>query len=153
MNSTAHAAHAHQFDSAAQQRQAVTLGMWLFLVTEVMFFGGLFCAYTLYRWRYPEAFVHASHELDVKLGAINTVILIGSSLTMALAVRGAQTGARRVQVAFLVLTIALGCAFLGIKSVEYGHKLEHGLFPGPSFRLPSAGAEAMHAELFTSFTS
>ena len=87
-----HPALAHHFDNLEQQSEAATLGMWVFLVTEVLFFGGLFLAYTIYRSWYPEAFAAASHELDVTLGTINTVVLITSSLTMALAVHAAQLG-------------------------------------------------------------
>jgi cytochrome c oxidase subunit 3 len=125
---------AHQFDSLEQQKEAATLGMWVFLVTEVLFFGGLFCAYTVYRAWYPEAFAAASHTLDVTLGTINTAVLITSSLTMALAVHAAQLGQRRLLMIFLVLTMALGAAFLGIKSVEYYHKFAEHHVPGPSFQ-------------------
>src|SRR5262249_51116817 len=107
---------AHHFDSIVQQRSAVELGMWLFLAQEVMFFGGLFLAYTFYRTRYHEAFVEASHHLDVKLGTINTVVLISSSLTMALAVRAAQHGQKTATRNWIVATMLLGLVFLGIKS-------------------------------------
>ena len=137
---------AHHFDSVEQQREAATLGMWLFLVTEVMFFGGLFLAYILFRWAYPRAFIEGSHHLDIKLGAINTAVLIGSSLTMALAVRAAQLGGRRGTVLFLILTIVLGSTFLGIKGVEYSHKFEHHLVPGSNFHWE--GSEPGHAQLF-----
>src|SRR5688572_8409046 len=86
-----HPAHQHHFETMEQQAEAATLGMWLFLVTEVMFFGGLFMAYLLYRVWYPAAWAEGSLELDILLGGVNTVVLIGSSLTMALAVRAAQT--------------------------------------------------------------
>src|SRR5262245_43240231 len=99
-----HAAHAHQFDSAEQQRDASSLGMWVFLVTEIMFFGGLFLAYLIYRWSYPDAFAEASHHLNITLGGINTAVLITSSLTMALAVNASQTGNKRLLVGFLLLT-------------------------------------------------
>jgi cytochrome c oxidase subunit 3 len=130
------AAHAHQFEDAAQQRHAVTLGMWAFLVTEILFFGGLFLAYAVYRWSFPAAFAAASHELDMTLGAVNTVVLICSSLTMAMAVHAAQTGRARGLLGFLVATILLGGVFLGIKAVEYSHKFHEHLVPGSSFRLP-----------------
>ena len=87
--------HAHQFESAAQQQEAAALGMWAFLVTEVMMFGGLFLAYAVYRSVYPEAYAAASHHLNVTIGAVNTAVLIGSSLTMAMAVRSAQLGRRQ----------------------------------------------------------
>jgi cytochrome c oxidase subunit 3 len=124
---------AHHFDSMPQQRSAVELGMWLFLAQEVMFFGGLFLAYTFYRTRYHEAFVECGQHLDVKLGAINTVVLISSSLTMALAVRAAQQGNKGATRMFVVLTMLLGLAFLGIKTVEYHHKLVEHHIPGPWF--------------------
>ena len=130
------AAHSHQFEDAEQQRRAVTLGMWAFLVTEILFFGGLFLAYAIYRWSFPAAFAAASHELDITLGAVNTVVLICSSLTMAMAVHAAQTGRGKSLLGFLAATILLGGAFLGIKAVEYGHKFHEHLVPGSSFRLP-----------------
>jgi cytochrome c oxidase subunit III len=128
-----HEALQHHFDTLEQQQEASTLGMWLFLVTEVMFFGGLFMAYTLYRYWYPDAWAAASHHLNITLGAFNTAVLLSSSLTMALAVRAAQLGRRNGQVIFLLLTIALGLAFLGVKVVEYADKFEHHLVPGPDF--------------------
>src|SRR5512136_1766278 len=107
---------AHHFNDLEQQHEAGTLGMWVFLVTEILFFGGLFAAYTIYRGMYPEAFAAASHEADLLLGTINTAILIGSSLTMAMAVYHAQQGNRKAIIVFLVFTMVLGVAFLGIKS-------------------------------------
>ena len=139
---------AHQFDDAAQQRAASTLGMWVFLVTEVMMFGGLFTAYVLYRSIYPNAFAAASQHLDATLGAMNTLVLLGSSLTMALAVHSAQLGRRAGTVMGLLATIALGCVFLGVKAYEYAHKFEENLVPGPYFEF--AGPEATHAQLFFS---
>ena len=109
---------AHHFDDAEQQHDAATLGMWVFISQEVMFFGGVFTAYMVYRSWYPEAFAHASRELDVQFGAINTAVLIASSLTMALAVHGAQIGRRALQLWGLALTMMLGAVFLGIKSVR-----------------------------------
>jgi cytochrome c oxidase subunit 3 len=110
---------AHHFDSLEQQREAATLGMWAFLVTEILFFGGLFTVYMVYRAWYPDAFAAASHELVIWAGTTNTVVLITSSLTMALAVHAAQTGNRKLLVTLLIATIALGCVFLGIKAFEY----------------------------------
>ena len=126
---------AHHFESYEQQRQSASLGMWVFLVTEIMFFGGLFTAYILYRSKYPEAFIAGSHQLDVKLGTINTAVLIFSSLTMAMAVRSAQLGRSKAIVGFLVATIVLGSAFLGIKATEYHHKWVENLIPGATFHL------------------
>jgi cytochrome c oxidase subunit III len=131
---THHSALAHHFDNMEQQREAGTLGMWIFLLTEIMFFGGAFTAYIVYRTQYPHEFAVASSTLDVTWGTINTAVLIISSLTMALAVYYAQTGARKLQVLFLVLTIILGTAFLGVKAVEYYDKYEHHHIPGASFQ-------------------
>ena len=121
-----HGAHApastrlqHHFDTMAQQKEAVTLGMWVFLVTEIMFFGGMFAAYLIYRMWYYQGFVAASRELDLVLGGINTVVLIGSSLTVALGVHAAQTGKKQQTVNYLLLTGVLGLAFLVIKYFEY----------------------------------
>jgi cytochrome c oxidase subunit 3 len=125
-----HPALQHHFENMEQQREAGTLGMWVFLVTEIMFFGGMFFAYTLYRSQYPEAFASASNHLSLPLGAINTVVLILSSFTMAMAVYFAQTGKRRGQVISLVLTLVLGLTFLGIKAVEYHEKYVDSLIPG-----------------------
>ena len=125
-----HPALQHHFENLEQQREAGTLGMWVFLVTEIMFFGGMFFAYTLYRSKFPEAFASASNHLSLTLGAVNTVVLILSSLTMALAVYSAQVGKRRNLILFLVLTIFLGSTFLGIKAVEYRDKYVDHLIPG-----------------------
>ncbi len=126
-------AYAHQFDSAEHQHSAVQLGMWVFIAQEILFFGGLFLTYTVYRFGYPTAFAQASHHLDITLGAVNTAVLIASSLTMALAVHGGQLGNRFTQTLFLAATIVLGSIFLGIKTIEYGHKFHEHLVPGPGF--------------------
>jgi len=124
----------HHFDSLEQQLYASTFGMWVFLVTEVLFFGGLFMAYIVYRIWYPEMFVHASHHLSIPLGTFNTAVLIGSSLTMAYAVNAAQRGAKpREQVMWLVATMGLGAVFLGVKAIEYADKFHHHLVPGANF--------------------
>ena len=112
-----------------QQKEAGTIGMWLFLLTEIMFFGGLFLAYTIYRAKYPEGFLFGSHLLNVPLGGTNTVVLIVSSLTMAMAVYYSQLGDRKKVVFFLVITFILGMTFLGIKYVEYSAKIHDHLFP------------------------
>jgi len=143
-----HPAQQHHFDTLEQQHEAATLGMWIFLITEVMFFGGLFLAYMLYRVWYPEAWSEASRELNVVMGGINTVVLIGSSLTMAFAVRSAQTGERRATVVWLLLTMALGLTFLVIKYFEYAEKFEHHHVPGPTFAF--AGPHAGGAEIYFS---
>jgi cytochrome c oxidase subunit 3 len=124
----------HHFDNMAQQAEASTLGMWVFLVTEIMFFGGLFMAYLVYRYQSPMGFQEASHHLNIYWGAANTAILIVSSLTMAFAVRAAQTSQpARTQVTWLLWTMVLGAAFLGIKAIEYTDKFTHHTVPGPNF--------------------
>src|SRR5918994_1211654 len=125
----------HHFDDMEQQAEASTLGMWTFLVTEIMFFGGLFMAYLVYRTSSPEGFAEASNHLNVTWGAINTIVLIVSSLTMALAVRAAQTSQpAKTQVMWLGWTMVLGAAFLGIKAIEYTDKFTHHTVPGPFFQ-------------------
>ena len=119
-----------------QQKEAGMIGMWIFLVTEVMFFGGLFLAYTIYRTNYPEGFLYGSHLLNVKLGGTNTVVLIVSSLTMAMAVYYSQKGERKKLVTFLAITLVLGLVFLGIKYVEYSTKIHDHLFPAASLYHP-----------------
>jgi cytochrome c oxidase subunit 3 len=129
----AHPAFAHQFDSLEQQGEAATLGMWVFLVTEILFFGGLFLTYLVYRNWYPGAFAAASHELVVWAGTLNTTVLITSSLTMALAVRAAQLGDRRSLVRLLLVTMVLGGVFLGVKAVEYRTEFVEHHVPGAGF--------------------
>ena len=137
-----HPALQHHFSTMSQQREAGVLGMWVFLLTEVLFFGGLFITYTLYRMWYYEAFAAASKSIEITPGLINTVVLIGSSLTMALSVRAAQTNQRKATVNWLIATIILGSVFLGIKVYEYADKFEHHHVPGPTFQFASEhGAE------------
>jgi cytochrome c oxidase subunit III len=143
-----HPSLAHHFDDLEQQREASTLGMWVFLVTEVLFFGGLFAAYSVYRSWYPEAFAAASHELVVWAGTTNTAVLITSSLTMALAVHAAQTGERRLVIMFLALTMILGGAFLGIKAFEYYTEFVEHHVPGFGFEFEPAYFR--HAQVFYS---
>ena len=140
---------AHQFDDLPQQLDATTLGMWVFLLTEIMFFGGLFAAYTVYRAAYPDSFAAASLHLDLVLGTTNTVVLIASSLTMALAVREAQLGNNRGVARYLVTTLLLGTTFLVIKGFEYHHKWVDNLVPGPTFTFE--GPHAQHAQMFYCF--
>ena len=120
----------HHFENMEQQREAGTLGMWVFLVTEIMFFGGMFLAYSLYRSMYPASFASASNHLDITLGTLNTGVLILSSFTMALAVYFTQVGKGRPQILCLVLTLLLGLTFLGVKGVEYYDKYTDHLIPG-----------------------
>ena len=125
----------HHFDNMAQQMEASTLGMWTFLVTEIMFFGGLFMAYLVYRYQSPQGFQEASHHLDIFWGTLNTALLIISSLTMAFAVRAAQTSQKpKTQVMWLVSTMILGAGFLVIKAIEYTDKFTHHIVPGPHFQ-------------------
>lgn len=139
----------HQFDDLEQQMDASTLGMWVFLLTEIMFFGGLFAAYTVYRAAYPDGFAAGSLRLDLTLGGLNTVVLIASSLTMALAVRAAQLGKRRDLVAFLTATLGLGLVFLVVKVFEYHHKYVERLIPGPNFFFE--GPHAAQAQMMFCF--
>src|SRR5688500_13992726 len=122
--------------------------MWIFLITEVMFFGGLFMAYMLYRVWYPAAGSEGSLELDIKLGGFNTVVLIGSSLTMAFAVRSAQIGKRTGTLVWRVLTMILGLTFLVVKYFEYHHKWELAHIPGPNFVFE--GPHADQVQIFIS---
>jgi cytochrome c oxidase subunit III len=125
-----HPALAHHFESLEQQNDASLLGMWIFLGTEILFFGGALMAYMIYRMWYPDAFAIASSEIAILPGAINTAVLILSSLTMALAVHAAQTGERGKIMFFIVVTMILGAAFLGIKGYEYHEKYLEGHIPG-----------------------
>lgn len=124
---------AHHFDSADTQFDSGRLGVWIFLVTEILFFGGMFCAFAVFRSWYFDAFKEAHHHLDKVMGAINTIVLICSSLTMALGVRSAQRSKKNLTVAMLALTILFACVFLVIKYLEYSHKFHDGLLPGAAF--------------------
>ena len=140
---------AQQFDDYEQQQEASTLGMWVFLATEILFFGGLFLGYTVYRGMYPAVYGEASRRLDIVFGTINTGVLLCSSLTMAMAVHAAQLGKRKLLVLFLILTMLLGATFLGIKFYEYYQKYQENLIPGSGFEWK--GADATHASLFFIF--
>lgn len=118
---------AHHFDTPRQQFEAGKIGMWIFLLTEILLFSGLFCAYVVYRANHPEIFIYAHQFLDKNLGALNTAVLIFSSLTMAWAVRAAQLEQQRALVTLLSITLACGFIFLGVKAVEYHHKWHDGL--------------------------
>jgi cytochrome c oxidase subunit 3 len=149
-NAHHHPALQHQFQTMSQQKEAAVLGMWAFLLTEILFFGGLFMAYMLYRTWYHDAFVAASTSITLIWGLINTIVLIGSSLTMALAVRSAQLSQRKATVNWLIATMVLGTVFLGIKVIEYADKFEHHHVPGPNFVWEEAHgdttADASHGE-------
>jgi cytochrome c oxidase subunit III len=141
-----------QFETLDQQRESASLGMWVFLVTEVLFFGGMFMTYTLNRSTYPEIFGEASRSINLTLGAINTVVLIGSSLTMAMSVWAAQVGKKQLVTIFLILTLILGSVFLGIKGIEYHEKFVEHHVPGLNFNF-EPGADVgtnSHAQLFFS---
>lgn len=140
---------AHQFDDLVQQYEASNLGMWTFLLTEIMFFGGLFVGYTVYRTLYPEGFMVGSQHLKVLLGTLNTAVLLSSSLTMALAVHAAQAGHTRSLIGFLLGTMLLGLAFLSIKGYEYALEYHEHLVPAINFGY--TGAHAPQVELFMVF--
>lgn len=141
------------FATEEQQYETATFGMWVFLVTEIMFFGGLFTAYLIYRIQFADAFVHASHHLDILLGTFNTVVLIGSSLTMALAVHCARQSKGKMVAFWIVMTMILGGIFLGVKGIEYTQKWEHGLFPANFFLdAPDAGQQKIFYSLYFAMT-
>ena len=147
----------HHFATEQQQKDAASLGMWVFLATEIMFFGGMFCAYLVYRYWYFGDFGAGSQSLSVILGGTNTAVLICSSLTVALEVRAAQLGQQKVIVTCLILTMILGCVFLGIKGVEYHDKFVEHHVPGASFHFPGhipahpdVPINQQHAQIFFS---
>ena len=145
-----HAAHppwlAHHFDTPEQQFSSAKLGMWLFLLTEVLFFSGLFCAYAVFRRNHPELFVDGHHFLNTILGAINTAVLLFSSFTMAWGVRCAQLGKIRGLTNCLIVTLLCAGVFLVIKYNEYHVKWEHSMFPGQARIAALFGAEPQHIE-------
>jgi cytochrome c oxidase subunit 3 len=136
----------HHFSALEQQHESTLLGMWGFLATEIMFFGGLFLGYIVYRTLHPDAFIAASRKLNVALGGINTAVLLTSSLAMALAVRASQLRQRTATVGFLVATIVLGFAFLGIKGTEYYQEYREHLIPALNFTWK--GADGPHVQMF-----
>ena len=149
----------HHFSTAEQQRNAASFGMWLFLATEIMFFGGMFLAYLVYRYWHFNDFAAASQSLDIRLGAINTAVLIGSSVTVVMAVWASQVGKRKQLVGYLLATILLGLVFLGIKAKEYKQKFDEHHVPGASFHFVPEHMEGhsdvppvneRHAEMFFS---
>lgn len=123
----------HQFEDIEQQNETYVVGMWIFLVTEIMFFGALFLTYVVYRWRYQQAWYEAHTHLDLTMGTFNTVVLLTSSLTMALAVHFAQLKNKKAQLAMLGATIGFAFVFLVVKYFEWSAKAHHGLVPGPNF--------------------
>ena len=142
---------APQFDELKQQREADTLGMWVFLANEVLFFGALFLGFFWYRAGYADVFAEASRHLDLLLGTVNTAVLLTSSLTMALADEAAQAGRRRLLMLLLGATAVLGTAFLVIKGFEYHHEIEAGLAPFLDQPFLFEGSNPQRAELFFNF--
>jgi cytochrome c oxidase subunit III len=139
----------HHFEDLGQQHEAATLGMWAFIAQEILFFGGMLAAYAIYRVMYEPAWIEGAHQQDLVMGTINTAVLIGSSLTMALAVRAAQGGRRMTTVWLLLATLALGTVFLVIKGFEYHAHFQEGLFPGEHFHYKSP--QAPRVQLFMVF--
>jgi cytochrome c oxidase subunit 3 len=140
------AAVEHQFADSEQQREAATMGMWVFLATEVLFFGAMFLGYTVYRVSYPEAFAAASRHTLVWFGSINTAVLLISSTIMALAVRAARQNRRTHLAVLLLITGSLGVVFLTIKGFEYAREIGEHLLPGANFLIDAA--DPKHAEMF-----
>ena len=144
MSSHSHAAGevvvAHHFETAEQQKESALMGMWLFLAQEIMFFGGLFAAYTIYRFKYPDAWYLASHQLNKLMGAGNTVFLLIISFTMAMCVYSTQTNKITHAIRYLIATGIFGTTFLVVKYFEYAEKFTHGLVPrfawNPHFTIP-----------------
>ncbi len=135
----------HQFEDMSQQEESVSIAMWMFLVQEILFFGGLFTAYLVFRSRYPMAFAAGSNHLDVVMGFVNTLVLIVSSLTMALTVYYAQKGNRAMQVILIVLTMIFGATFLGVKAIEYTDKYNHALVPVTGWNKKAKASGEEHA--------
>ncbi len=140
---------AHQFEDAAQQKETSTLGMWIFLSTEILFFGGMFMGYIVYRSMYPEAFALGSRHLNLLIGSANTAILLTSSLTMALAVHAVHSGKKNRATLFLIVTMFFGLCFLGLKATEYTEVFGEHFNPGPNFHFIVAGMRQL--EIFFLF--
>tara|TARA_Y100000588_G_scaffold285683_1_gene303439 strand:- start:616 stop:1287 length:672 start_codon:yes stop_codon:yes gene_type:complete len=147
----------HHFEDLGQQYEASNMGMWAFIAQEIMFFGGLFGGYAVYRYEYYNAFVEGSRNLSLGWGTFNTVVLIGSSLTVALAVRSAQQGRQKAIFNWIIATMLLGGVFLGVKYIEYSHKYHDGLVPTSTFlsygpyTAAYDAAMAGHLKIFFSF--
>jgi len=129
----------------ARQKENATFGIWVFLASELLFFGGLLLVYTVYRIEYPQGFAAAARETDIWYGTINTAVLLTSSFTMAVGAQAAESDFRRLIIWCLAATAALGCAFLVLKGFEYAEDIEKGLIPGPSFPIRRAGSEIFFA--------
>jgi len=141
----------HHFEDLGQQHEASTLGMWVFLSTEILFFGGVLAAYWIYRVAYPEAWAIGAEQQNKLYGGLNTIVLIISSLTMALAVRNAQLGRRKATVAMLSATLVFGLTFMAVKGIEYWQHFHEGLFPGVHFTWNEVPALAPKVQLFMTF--
>lgn len=142
---TAHPAHLqHHFSDSEQQRESAKFGMWVFLLTEILLFGGLFVAYGIFRAWNPEMFLNAHKALDVTLGTVNTVVLITSSLTMALAIRSLQVNKSQLSAGFLILTLMFAATFMVIKYFEYSHKIELGQLPGKLYTFTGIAGSNPH---------
>lgn len=152
MSTDSHAAHhphlAHHFKTMDQQFSAAKLGVWLFLATEVLMFGGLFVGYLIFHAKFPEMFAEGATFLDWKLGAFNTIVLLISSFTMAISIHYAQVGKNDKAFWCMAMTLICGFIFLCVKYVEYTHKFEHGLYPGQFFTYE----HAHHANLAMYFS-
>jgi cytochrome c oxidase subunit 3 len=153
MSDEVSAAVAPQFEVAEQQAQAATLGLWIFLATELMFFGPLFFGYVYGRVHFPEAFVIASRHTDVALGTLNTTLLLTSSFTMAAAVEACMQDAEKLAMRLLAATAVLGLAFLIVKGIEYRHEWEEHLFPGSAFVFPDPHAGGVRYFFFLYFAA
>jgi cytochrome c oxidase subunit III len=148
-NAGSHPSHLqHHFSDSSQQKESAKLGMWLFLLTEILLFGGLFCAYAIFRAWYPEMFINAHRELNQVLGAINTLVLITSSLTMALSIHSLQINKSKRAAGYLALTLLFATIFLVIKYFEYSHKIHLGQLPGKFYTY--AGLEGTNPHIFFS---
>jgi len=152
MRNQANAPMAEQFETLEQQEEVSRLGMWAFLATEVMFFGGLFMAYTVYRHAYPHAFAIASKHTNLLYGTVNTAILLTSSLWMAFAVHAASEGNRKLLVRYLLLTILFAFGFLGVKALEYRQDFLEHLIPGRDFAVPEAPKSEIFFYLYWAMT-
>jgi len=146
---TTHAAHLqNHYADSEQQRESAKLGMWIFLLTEVLLFGGLFVTYGIFRAWYPEMFFNAHKHLDVLLGSVNTIVLISSSVTMALAIRSLQVNSKQHAIMFLILTLLFAATFMVIKYFEYSHKIELGQLPGRMYTY--TGVQGSNPHIFFS---
>jgi cytochrome c oxidase subunit 3 len=152
-HATSHASNvAHHFHDAEQQKESAKLGMWVFLLTEVLLFGGLFAFYAIYRSWHPDMFYNAHKFLDITLGGINTVVLITSSVTVALAIRSIQVNNKKHTVAYLIVTLLLAATFLVIKYFEYSHKFHLGQLPGEYYTFTGIQGTNPHVFFSVYFT-